>query len=578
MTTPAEAAVADAAWGDLEPPPLVWRSGRWSVELRGDELADIRCDGVLLARSIRFAARDRDWSTVPLVEATAAPGRELRVAARYEGLGALWEVALTVTPGPARLDVRLDARVAQAWDRARVGLVLLHPPTLSGRPLRIEHPDGAATESAFPAAISPHQPAFDIAALTWPAEGLEVRAEFDGDTFEMEDHRNWTDASFKTYSTPLALPLPVRLEAGTRVEQSISLLVEGVGDPAPRPAPGPLGLARSGTPFPEIGLAASTAPGDGPAEATAVRVLLVEVDVDAPGWRTALARGLDAADAVGAAVDVRLVAREPDALAEPVAALAGRRVARLGATATRTQVTEAGHFVALRSAAEAAGIPEATLVGGARSHFTEVNRRIADLPSDLPALAFALTPGGHNIERAQLVESIAMQRLVARQAAEFAAGRPVHVGPVTLRPRYLTFASRELPPPAEGTGYLLAPDADDPRQSSSALAAWTVASAAALAEGGAASVAYFEAWGPRGVRDAAGEPYPVAAAIEALVALSGAERLEVVGTPPDDVWIAAARRDGVDTVLVANLASRATRVAFAGGRTVAVPALGWVRM
>ena len=27
-----------------------------------------------------------------------------------------------------------------------------------------------------------------------------------GDSFEMEDHRNWTDASFKTYVRPLALP------------------------------------------------------------------------------------------------------------------------------------------------------------------------------------------------------------------------------------------------------------------------------------------------------------------------------------------------------------------------------------
>lgn len=245
---------------------------------------------------------------------------------------------------------------------------------------------------------------------------------------------------------------------------------------------------------------------------------------------------------------------------------------RLGATATGSQVSEPAHVAALAAAASAAGLT-AELVAGARSHFTEVNRRLADLPST-GGLAFALTPGAHNEERAQLVESIAMQRLVATQAASL--GRPVHVGPVTLRPRYLTFASRRLPAPEPGIGYLVAPDADDPRQSSAALAAWTIASAAALAVDGVASIAYFETWGPRGVVDADGRPFPVAAAITALAGLAGSERLAADGILPPDVWIAAGRRDGVDTVLVANLASRDTRVAFRDGRTVAVPALSFV--
>ena len=36
----------------------------------------------------------------------------------------------------------------------------------------------------------------------------------EGDTFEMEDQRNWTDASYKTYVRPLALPWPYTLRAG----------------------------------------------------------------------------------------------------------------------------------------------------------------------------------------------------------------------------------------------------------------------------------------------------------------------------------------------------------------------------
>jgi hypothetical protein len=51
----------------------------------------------------------------------------------------------------------------------------------------------------------------------------------EGDTFETEDHRNWTDASFKTYVRPLALPWPYTLKAGEPVRQSVKLTLSGSG-------------------------------------------------------------------------------------------------------------------------------------------------------------------------------------------------------------------------------------------------------------------------------------------------------------------------------------------------------------
>ena len=43
----------------------------------------------------------------------------------------------------------------------------------------------------------------------------------------MEDQRNWTDASYKTYVRPLALPWPYTLAAGAKFEQAITLTVTG---------------------------------------------------------------------------------------------------------------------------------------------------------------------------------------------------------------------------------------------------------------------------------------------------------------------------------------------------------------
>ena len=61
-----------------------------------------------------------------------------------------------------------------------------------------------------------------------PTEGLTVETRFEGDVFEMEDHRNWSDASFKTYSRPIGLPYPYKLTPGEPVIQSVTVTVTGL--------------------------------------------------------------------------------------------------------------------------------------------------------------------------------------------------------------------------------------------------------------------------------------------------------------------------------------------------------------
>ena len=95
-----------------------------------------------------------------------------------------------------------------------------------------------------------------------------------------------------------------------------------------------------------------------------------------------------------------------------------------------------------------------------------------------------------------------------------------------------------------------------------------VASAAALAVPGVASLAYFEEWGLRGIRSSDGDDLPVAAAVRELAALSGGERL--TGESPDGlVWALGARRRGTVTVLAANLdrAARTITLDLAGRRS-----------
>ena len=537
-------------------PGRTWRSGPWSVELRDDELADVAFDERTALRSIRAVVRDRNWDTARLVVDDVATGAdELVLHVHTEGLGAQFTGVLQMTPARSRLVVQLDLEAEAEFSTNRIGLVVLHPPGVAGAALRVRHSNGDEEVRRFPSEISPHQPVLDIAGLAWTSGGLEVAVTFEGDVFEMEDQRNWTDASFKTYSRPLALPFPYGIEADEHVRQRIEVQARAVGEPVTG-APDVIELDADG-PFPDIVLGAATAPDPAPAIEPIGRAVLVELDLATPNWRAALAR----ATATGLPLDVRFVLSdaEPSAILEGAGALREHDVVRVTAynpTGDAEHVSDVPAIDALRDALAAAGV-SASVIGGARSHFTELNRERHRLPAGLEGIVFSITPLFHSRGTEQLVESLAMQRLVAQQAVGYAAGLPVHVGPVTLRPRFNNVATTPPPRPAyadlrEGYGPQLI-DADDERQDAVELAAWTVASAAALAMPGVASIAFFEEWGPRGIRTTAGTDRPVAHAVRALAQLHG--RRLLYGSSPDGlVWAIGGVSDaGHASVLVANL-------------------------
>ncbi len=563
-------AVGEHAWNDPEPEPVEVALGPWRFELRGDELADLRFDGSTIARSLRAVARDRDWNTVPAeVESVDARPDGVDVEVAMRGLGADLTARLEVRAGEGRFSVRLVATSHTEFSSNRLGLIVLHQPDLAGTELEIGTPAGEVRRTRFPVEISPDQPAMDIRTLAWTYDGVATSVAFSGDVFEMEDQRNWTDASYKTYSTPLSRPFPVTLAAGSVVEQSAVFEARRIAARAADPAadaPLRVALVASDRLAPAVTLGASTVPDAGWVPhplPDGITGILVELDARTPSWWAALERARREAGALP--LDVRITADHPDGVAAVVeAAAAAGPVARLAVFAARGHVTEASLWQAL---ADVAGrlLPDAELIGGARSHFTELNRRHGELPGDLEGIAFALTPQMHATERAQLVESIPVQAAVVRDAARIAAGRDLHVGPITLRSRFNAVATSALAGGAAGdlaNGYGAAnvEGASDPRQSSEALAAWTVASFAAICGAAAeygevSSIDYFETLGPRGTRDAEGA-FPVAAAIAAIAGLGG-RRLLVPATPlPAGLHLVGAlSADGSWRMLAANISS-----------------------
>ena len=513
------AGAAGAPSSDRASAPVRWTSGRWALEVRGDELADLRCDGRVVLRAVRAVARDADWATAWPREVTVDAGPDaLTLGLRIDDLGLDLAGTLRVRvdgvdevdrrDGPDgagdaardRLVVELDLEALGDSPTNRTGLVVLHPPQLAGTPLQVTNPDGDISSLAFPVQVSPHQPAKDIAGLAWEADGLALQLALEGDVFEMEDQRNWTDASYKTYSRPLDLPFPYTLATGEHVRQSLVLTA---GPPAGRAGAAP---SADGAPAtdddPSTARSSSTVAGPttGPGGAAAAGEDLtwhhggavptigtghLDLELADPEWPQRLEDALASAESGLALWVVSPSPADPSALAElgrrlTAAVEAGAELRLLGIADAARHVTTPELAAALRAVLPAG----MTLVAGARSHYTELNREWETvLAAEPEALAFAITPLFHTLETEQLIEAVAMQRLLATQLTARAPGLPVHVGPITLRPRFANVATRPQPVPAP------APPTD-PRAGTALHEAWTVASAAALAVPGVASLTY----------------------------------------------------------------------------------------
>ena len=549
-------------WLDGEGAPQIVEHGPWTLQLTADSVDEIRWRSTLILRAVRWVIRDHQWRTVP-VRLTHRPvtTTDDRLKLAVEGTTVDADVGMTMT-GELVLDAdslrySVTGRAEGPFSRNRVGLVVLHAPEWAGTEVSVLHPGGGQTAIVVPQAVAPHQPAVDVAGFAWRVDGL-VEAELDvtGDVFETEDQRNWTDASFKTYGTPLALPIPVPVAAGEQVAHAVEVRCRSVrAEQSPAPPAGRPAESRQQAPrFPEIALSASTAPDARTASGSRVRppVVLVELDLDAAHWPAALERAATEADAL----DVRLVCTDPAPIAAAVHTLAGHRVVRLGVFDRHTHVSETPLWAALTAAAQSAGL-SAELVGGTRAHFTELSRNLHRLDITSAAITFSLTPQMHDRSRRQVIESLGVHGLVARQAVAMAGGAPVHIGPVTLRPRFNAVATSppapgEVPDLGGGYGAELVPDATDPRQASIGGAAWYLAAAMALAVDGVASLTLCETWGPRGLRPAdGGDPYPVAQAVGWLLDLAGAPVADA--SVDSGARVLVSRRGAEITVLAVHL-------------------------
>ena len=195
-----------------------------TVEPVSGTLRRLSVSGECFVYRILSALRDERWGTPgPAIRLTENLESRLVFESDYSHAGYGLTATTTIELEPALVRVRYEAVVSEPFLRNRLGLCVLLPATLSGEPLLVRARDGSETPIAFPEQIAPHQPCGSIGELEFTVADHLVRMRFWGDTFEMEDQRNWTDFSYKVYCTPLSDPRPVRLEPGDRVEQCVEI-------------------------------------------------------------------------------------------------------------------------------------------------------------------------------------------------------------------------------------------------------------------------------------------------------------------------------------------------------------------
>jgi D-apionolactonase len=587
--------------GDPEPPPerVELRAGPVTCELEGIDLRYVRLGDVEILRRLQSTVRTADWDTIPgtadRLEVEAGDDSfavELAVRHEHDPIAFSWTGSFT-GDSSGRIEAVFDGRAERDITYGRIGLCVLHPlAEMIGRPYRA-HTPGGWISGTLPELIGiqgwedecwvPLFASFDALEVDL-GEGLTGRFEFEGDLWETEDHRNWTDASFKTYCTPLSLGGPHHLAAGDTIHNRVTLTVAGAqrsDRPRPRRSP-PVSVAigaPTGTRVPAIGTALGASLSA--ANADLLRALgpahvRIDVCTTRPDWGRPLTEMLDFATGTTLEVALHTDASNGGQVEELSGYLAGAAVARV-------LVMQAGGQISAPDESTPAPLidmvrrrwrgPLPPLYAGTDHNFGELNRRRPSLDG-VDGLFYPVVAEVHAFDDRSLMEEFPAQHDTVVSATAIGSGLPIAISPVTFRTR---------PEDRLDTGPPFAPAGIDPRQASQFAAAWTIGSVAALARAGAASVTYFEAAGPRGLfpgrYDApdgfptpSGPAYPVYGALADAIGLREAPVLQC--SIEDDLAVAAlATGDGAGrvTILLANLRATDTVVAIDGLGTRSLP-------
>jgi hypothetical protein len=580
-----------------EPTCVMLTAGALTAEIVGGNLRTIRYRGREVLRGVAYLVRDKDWAIYDSVlfelDVNQQPSS---FTVRYRALcidastRQILEYKADISGSAnGKLTFHVVAHPKTSFLTARCGFAVLHPlDGVTGRPAKIEHVDGVIEHGVFPELIDPWQPFTEIRSITHEvAPGVVACCRMEGDTFEMEDQRNWSDASYKTYVRPITLPWPYTMEQGIPNQQSIELHIEDsnptlsvlVADNATR-----IEIGGEDGDFPAIGLVVSpdqtSAILDHPKLLEALRPQLLLFHFDA-------AAGHGLSELAGFA---RIAHQFPSnsniefSLELPLPCQGDfrqelRYIARLildsglplsswmlcpsvdrRSTPPGSAWPPCPPLADIYRAAREV-FPALTLGGGMLSYFTELNRKRP--PSDLlDFVSHCTCPIIHAADDRSVMQTLETLPHIVRSTRAFIGDdKPYRIGPSTIGMRQNPYGSCVMENPEHRRMVMTM---DDPRQSSLFAAAWMVGYAAGTAEGHLQALIVGSLTGPLGLISLVSESesnerlvyQPVFQVAKGLAELGQRPRLLCRSSEPSKVAaVAGVDRNGQMALWLANLTS-----------------------
>jgi len=477
----------------------------------------IKSGNTEIIRMIYSAVRDHNWGTIEpeiITEKIAenAKSFQIKTLVKYQKADIHFEAEYTITGNENRLTFEMEGEAKSTFKTNRVGFCVLHPiKECTGKTCTVIHPDKTSEKAVFPQQISPDQPMKNISSLEWePAENIGLKLHFSGNIFEMEDQRNWTDASYKTYCRPLSLPFPFELEKGEKIWQKIELEIRGELKSE---------LVNETVLFsinrilrfkiPEIGVGATSR--NEPLEKPEAEILKqipihhlrAELKFFEKNFNRNLNRMCNESRLLGIPLFLVLYFSENFKTeltsfqkAIKIEKVAVKYILVVGKNHLSNDIILNEIYADLKVL-----FPNAKIGTGVNAYFAELNR---NRPQTEKAefVSFAVCPQVHAFDDVSLVENLEAQKYVIESAKNLFPEKPVFVSPVTLKQRFNVVATSEGPDTEPGE---LPPQVDN-RQNSAFAAQWLLGSLKNLAQSGTDLVTYFETVGWRGFIQGIFEP------------------------------------------------------------------------
>ena len=484
-------------------------AGPLTLEYSEGSLWNISNGSEEIIRRIYLVFQDINWTSRPFVikdEIWQIADRSFSAKIKAQGSHDAKDlsVELEITGSESgEITYGFSASTAVSFMRNRLGLCLLHPIAgLAGRECELTKADGAVEISRFPDAISPNQPFLNLSGISHKLQsGQVVSVNFKGEIFESEDHRNWSDASYKTYCTPISLPFPAQVTPGETLSQKITISISGEHTTAiSKNESAVITVGAEEIELPEIGLGLSEDPAHlivseyAGFEDLAIKHLRLALNGDSQ-IRSAVEKALLVTKQLKIDLDLAIKAESPEQLKAILQSIIEIKdqIRSFYIFSASEKTTPIGF---IQVAEELLG-DKSKIIGGTDLYFTELNRNQGSVDF-IDQVNFSINPQVHSFDDRTLIQNTASQKAIATNAHRIAKGKKVSIGPITLRPRYNPNATQ----PSKDLSNTALPSSVDARQRTWFAEGWTAMSIRSIAESESIStLTYFETLGWRGIRE-----------------------------------------------------------------------------